>query len=47
MEKAEILRWQEEQESASASPTQKYLGIVDVHSGSDQLSLEGTPYSAW
>jgi general secretion pathway protein G len=22
-------------------------GIIDVHSGSDQLSLDGTPYSEW
>ncbi|MGH9361309.1 MAG: type II secretion system protein [Thermoanaerobaculia bacterium] len=22
-------------------------GIIDVHSGSDQLSLDGTPYSDW
>jgi general secretion pathway protein G len=23
------------------------LGIVDVHSGSSDVSLEGTPYSSW
>jgi general secretion pathway protein G len=39
--------WQEVQEAAPPSPTQKYLGIADVHSGSDELSLEGTPYSSW
>ena len=39
--------WQEVQEKAPPSPTQKYLGIADVHSGSDELSLEGTPYSSW
>ena len=39
--------WQEVQEKAPPSPTQKYLGIEDVHSGSDDLSLEGTPYSSW
>jgi general secretion pathway protein G len=39
--------WQEVQETAPPSPTQKYLGIADVHSGSDDLSLEGTPYSSW
>ncbi len=22
-------------------------GIIDIHSGSDQLSLDGTPYSEW
>ncbi len=26
---------------------QTSLGIEDVHSGSDDLSLEGTPYSSW
>jgi len=39
--------WHEVQEKAPPSPTQKYLGIADVHSGSDDLSLEGTPYSSW
>jgi general secretion pathway protein G len=34
-------------EQAPASPIQKSLGIVDVHSGSDALSLEGTGYSSW
>ena len=39
--------WQEVQETSPPSPTQKYLGIIDVHSGSDELSLAGTPYSSW
>ena len=39
--------WQETQEHAPLSPNQTALGIVDVHSGSNQLSLEGTPYSSW
>jgi general secretion pathway protein G len=39
--------WQEEKEDAPLSPTQTALGIVDVHSGSNLVSLEGTPYSAW
>ena len=39
--------WVEVQEKAPPSPTQKYLGIADVHSASDDLSLEGTPYSSW
>jgi len=39
--------WVEAQETAPPSPTQKYLGIADVHSGSDDLSLEGTPYNSW
>ncbi len=39
--------WQETEEDAPLSPTQTSLGIVDVHSGSNDLSLEGTPYSSW
>jgi general secretion pathway protein G len=39
--------WQEEKEDAPLSPQQTSLGIKDVHSGSDALSLEGTPYSSW
>jgi general secretion pathway protein G len=29
------------------SPDQTEPGIIDVHSGSDQMSSEGTAYSAW
>ena len=39
--------WVEEKEDAPLSPDQKTLGIVDVHSGSDLISLEGTPYNSW
>ncbi len=39
--------WQETKEDAPLSPSQTSLGIVDVHSGSDALSLEGIPYSTW
>ena len=39
--------WQVEKEDAPLSPTQTKLGIQDVHSGSDALSLEGTPYNSW
>jgi general secretion pathway protein G len=39
--------WQETKEDAPLSPTQTSLGIVDVPRGSDDLSLEGTPYSSW
>ena len=39
--------WQVEKEDEPLSPTQTKLGIQDVHSGSDALSLEGTPYSSW
>ncbi len=39
--------WQETKEDAPLSPTQTAPGIVDVHSGSDLVSLEGTPYNTW
>jgi len=39
--------WRVEKEDAPLSPTQTTFGIEDVHSGSDALSLEGTPYSNW
>jgi len=39
--------WQEDKEDAPLSPEQSSLGIVDVHSGSSALSLEGTPYNSW
>jgi general secretion pathway protein G len=38
---------QETKEDAPLSPSQTSLGIEDVHSGSSQLSLEGTAYSSW
>jgi general secretion pathway protein G len=39
--------WQEVKEDEPLSPTQASLGIADVRSGSNALSLEGTPYSSW
>jgi general secretion pathway protein G len=39
--------WQEGKEDAPLSPMQTALGIVDVHSGSNLVSLEGSPYSSW
>jgi general secretion pathway protein G len=39
--------WQVENEDAPLSPQQTSVGIKDVHSGSNALSLEGTPYSSW
>ena len=39
--------WQVEKEDAPLSPTQTSLGIQDVYSGSNALSLEGTPYGSW
>jgi general secretion pathway protein G len=39
--------WVETKEDAPLSVSQKTLGIVDVHSGSEELSLEGAPYNSW
>jgi len=39
--------WQVELEDVPLSAQQAVPGIVDVHSGSDAVSLDGTPYSSW
>jgi general secretion pathway protein G len=39
--------WRITMEDAMASVNQMEPGIYNVHSGSDQGSLEGTPYSDW
>jgi general secretion pathway protein G len=39
--------WQVVIEDVPLNPGQAIPGIVDVHSGSDEISLEGTPYSSW
>lgn len=39
--------WRIIMEDAMASVNQMEPGIFDVRSGSDQISLEGTPYSEW
>ncbi len=39
--------WQVENEDVPMGPQQSLPGIVDVHSGSDELSLDGTPYNTW
>ncbi|MGH9398121.1 MAG: type II secretion system protein [Terriglobia bacterium] len=39
--------WKVDIEDVPTSPDQAQSGIVDVHSGSDANSLEGTPYSGW
>lgn len=39
--------WQPAQEEVMLSPDQTEPGISDVHSGSNQISTEGTPYSGW
>jgi len=39
--------WQAVKESVAASPHQNALGIEDVHSGSNETALDGTPHSSW
>ena len=39
--------WRVTMEDALTSVDQTQPGIWDVHSGSDQKSLEGTPYAEW
>ncbi len=39
--------WQVETEDFPLSGNESVLGIVNVHSGSGDTSLEGTPYSSW
>lgn len=40
-------QWRTIQEDALSAVDQTEPGIFDVHSLSDQVSLEGTPYSEW
>jgi len=39
--------WKTDTEDVPISPDQAAAGIVDVHSGADDTSLDGTPYSSW
>ena len=39
--------WQVDIEEVPLSPEETVPGVVDVHSGSDAESLEGTTYSSW
>lgn len=39
--------WKTDTEEVPISPDQVTAGIVDVHSGSEEDSIEGTPYSSW
>ncbi|MGH9402651.1 MAG: type II secretion system protein [Terriglobia bacterium] len=39
--------WKVDVEQVPTAPDASSTGIVDVHSGSDAGSLEGTPYSGW
>jgi general secretion pathway protein G len=39
--------WVKVMEDASQAVSQAEPGIFDIHSGSDKISLDGTPYSSW
>jgi general secretion pathway protein G len=40
--------WQVDAQDTSLTPEDSSpLGVADVHSGSNDVSLEGTPYSSW
>jgi general secretion pathway protein G len=39
--------WKTDTENVPISADQSTSGIVDVHSGSDETSLDGTAYSSW
>jgi general secretion pathway protein G len=39
--------WRTDVEDVPLNPSQAASGIVDVHSGSDEIALDGTPYSSW
>jgi general secretion pathway protein G len=39
--------WQPDVEEVPTSPQETASGIVNVHSGSDAISLEGTAYNTW
>jgi len=39
--------WQTEQEDTEKAINPDQTGIASVHSGSEEASLDGTPYSSW
>ena len=39
--------WKTDMEDTLKSADQTQPGIIDVHSGSDRMSLDNTPYSTW
>jgi len=39
--------WQPDIDEVPTSPKESVSGVVDVHSGSNTMSLEGTPYNVW
>jgi general secretion pathway protein G len=40
-------QWKTVMEDASQAVNQSEPGIFDIHSTSDKISLDGTPYSSW
>jgi general secretion pathway protein G len=42
-----ITTWRTVMEDAAQSVNQTEPGIFDVHSGSDRMGLDGTPYADW
>jgi general secretion pathway protein G len=40
-------QWRLVMEDATQAVSQAEPGIFDIHSGSDKISLDGTPYSSW
>ena len=40
-------QWKIVMEDASQAVSQAEPGIFDIHSTSDKISLDGTPYSSW
>ncbi len=39
--------WKTDMEDAMRSADQTQPGIIDVHSGSEKIGLDNTPYSSW
>jgi general secretion pathway protein G len=39
--------WRVDTEDVPLGPQQSVPGVVDVHSGSDEISTDGTPYNTW
>jgi general secretion pathway protein G len=39
--------WKTDIEDVPISPDQATAGVVDVHSGSDDTAMDGTPYASW
>ena len=37
----------EELDTATDAPSTEPPGVVDVHSGSEEIALDGTPYNTW